>query len=445
MSDLTQNMVETMLKGNEKQEARSETAKHLIKNYYFATFRDTEEIYHYREGYYNNGGDRYIREYVRVLWGNACTTQDINEIKKAHIMPLTYIDRKDFNADINTICLENGILNLQTIELEEHNPEHKFTFQLPINWNPDAVCPQIDEFLHTTLDPDDIPIFWQLAGYCLWRNYPIHKAFMLTGDGSNGKSTLINLMKAYLGEENICSKSLHSIVYDKFSSAVLYGKHANLYADLSDQALKQTGMFKLLTGADSVDGEKKFKDSFTFKNYAKFIFSANKLPEVYDTTSAFFRRWIIINFPNTFDDDTADKNLIEKLTTPEELSGMLCKAVKALQTLLADGKFHNSKTTDEIEDRYIKLSNSVAAFVKDVLTEDNEAKPIGRGQLYSVYTNYCRTNDLIIKSQTMFTRTLKEFISVSESRHGNERVWKGISVKNELYQSSEDKYGDIGG
>lgn len=436
--NLTPQDITISIMSQQRNKARSNTADWLIQNNHIATMRDTEEIYIYNGGYYEPYGDKTIKEQIKPMWGEEITVHDINEITKAHIIPQTYIERETFNTELELTCLQNGILNLKTRELTPHDPTHKFTFQIPVEWNPEAECPQIEEFLNTTLDKADIPLIYQCIGYCLWRGYPIHKAFMYVGDGSNGKSTLINLIKALLGRDNICSKSLQELVYNRFAASQLYGRHANLFADLSDKALNQTGPFKMLTGGDTLDAEKKFKDAFQFVNYAKLIYSANKLPEVADTTTAFFRRWVIVNFPNTFDDTTADKNIITKLTTPDELSGLLKNAVIALGHLLEEGQFIRSETTDEIETRYVKLSNSVAAFVEEILEENSEAEPVGRGELYIIYAEYCRDNDLILKSQQTFTKTLKEFVRVEDCRTGNDRAWRGISIKEDRYKRLED-------
>ena len=432
---LTKEYVQVAIDQKNKPIARARTAEYLIHNHHFATMRDTEELYHYTNGYYNNGGDRYAKTYIREVWGDGCSVHDITEIIKAHLIPQTYTDRITFNTNPETTCLQNGNLNILTTELTPHTPEQRYTFQLPIEWNPDALCENIDQWLTQVIRPEDIPVFWQMVGYCLWRACPIHKAFMLTGDGSNGKSTMINLIQTFLGSDNVCTKSLQELIYNRFAAAQLYGKHANLFADLSDKALNQTGPFKMLSAGDWLDGEKKFKDSFTFKNYAKLIYSANKLPEVTDTTNAFFRRWIIINFPYTFDDTVADKNILDKLTTPQELSGMLRNAVIALQHLISDGHFMRSETTEQVEERYTKLSNSIAAFVGEMIEESGDAPAISRGDLYNSYSNYCRGNNLIIKSQSIFSKSLREYVSTEECRVGNNRGWRGIKVLESGYGS----------
>jgi putative DNA primase/helicase len=130
------------------------------------------------------------------------------------------------------------------------------------------------------------------------KSLSIQKALLLVGDGSNGKSTLINLIKAFTGHENVSAVSLQELENNRFSKADLYNKLVNLYADLLDGALKTVGTFKMLTGSDPIKGERKFQNSFLFKNFAKLIFLANKVPKVFEDRDAFFRRWTILTFPN---------------------------------------------------------------------------------------------------------------------------------------------------
>src|SRR5207302_7003645 len=117
-----------------------------------------------------------------------------------------------------------------------------------------------------------------------------------------------------------------------------------LYADLPDNILKSAGTFKMLTGGDSIMAERKFGHPFLFKNYAKLMFSCNKVPEVQEDSDAFFRRWIIITFPNKFEGANDDRDMLSKLTTPEELSGIFNWALKGLKRLQQQGwQFSNSR------------------------------------------------------------------------------------------------------
>jgi putative DNA primase/helicase len=96
-------------------------------------------------------------------------------------------------------------------------------------------------------------------------------------------------------------------------------KKANVFADIPPLKLKSTDIIKSLTGyTDKISGEQKFKDTFEFVNGAKLIFSANQLPGVDDESDAFWNRVILIEFPHKFEGKKDDKELIKKLTTPED-------------------------------------------------------------------------------------------------------------------------------
>ncbi|RLJ02728.1 MAG: hypothetical protein DRP11_02670, partial [Candidatus Aenigmatarchaeota archaeon] len=270
----------------------------------------------------------------------------------------------------------------------------------------------------------DRKILLEFVGYCLYRQYHIHKALMLVGGGSNGKSTFIKLVQRLLGRDNVANRSLQELVEDRFAAADLFGKLANLFYDLPSAALTDTGAFKGLTGGDTVKGEKKFKSAFSFDNYAKLIFSANQIPRVRgDYSDAFFRRWIIINFPNKFEGERADKNLLEKLTTLEELSGFLKLAVAHLRGLLERGDFSYSKTVDEIRQEYIRKSDPVGAFAQDcLLISPNHA--IEKKLLYTVFCEYCRAMKFTPPADVTFYKRLNKHVSFSEERitlHGERR------------------------
>jgi putative DNA primase/helicase len=236
------------------------------------------------------------------------------------------------------------------------------------------------------------------------------------GDGQNGKSTLINLLKALLGIENISSRGLQELELNRFAKASLYGKLANLHADLPDQALRSVGTFKILTGRDPITGEHKFQNGFTFVNYAKLVFSCNKIPEVFEDTTAFFRRLIILTFPNFFPPDKADQNLLSKLTTSEELSGFLNWAIEGLKRLQARGwNFSYSKSTAEVREEYIRKSSPIRAFLLDC-TEVQSDGFVSKKDLYVAFTEYCRLKKLPAVTDQTFFKNLPQFASVTEAR-----------------------------
>jgi P4 family phage/plasmid primase-like protien len=291
-----------------------------------------------------------------------------------------------------------------------------FFNKLPVKYDPAADCPHIKNFLlEIAASEEDVKILLEVIGFCLYREYFIAKALMLVGGGSNGKSTFLNLVKVFLGKENVSSRSLQDLEENRFAKADLHHKLANIYADLPDKALFRTGTFKMLTGRDLLTAERKFQHSFTFENYAKLLFSANKVPEAFDDSDAFFRRWLIVVFPNQFINDKADPYILQKLTTPEELSGLLNLVLPVLKKLLEKGQFSVSKTTEEIREDYIRKSSPIAAFVMDCLEVDSEAF-IVKKDLFNAFAEYCRIRNLPAVTQDTFFKNLPKHVNVSDYR-----------------------------
>jgi phage/plasmid-associated DNA primase len=171
----------------------------------------------------------------------------------------------------------------------------------------------------------------------------------------------------------------------------------------------------MLTGRDLIAAEKKFSQTFNFANYAKLLFSANKVPEANDDTSAFFRRWIIIVFPKAFTGSNADPYILEKLTTEAELSGLLNLALAGLRRLLNTGQFSHSKTTEETKEDYIRKSSPIAAFVSDCLETDSDAF-IEKKPLYTVFAEYCRRLKLPTVLQDTFFKNLPKHVTIADYR-----------------------------
>ena len=404
-------------------------AEEIMAAYNFITLMDTDEVYAYIEGYYQHVGEALIKKECRARLGSEYRKNRASEVVD-FIKASTYTNRRDEPPYL--LPLSNGILDLRDMQLKPHSPEYMFFNKLPVKYDPNADCPNIKRFLsEITSSQQDIDILTEIVGFCLYREYTPSKALMLVGDGANGKSTFLNLVKAFLGNSNVSSRSLQEIEGNRFAKADLQHKFANIYADLPDQALFSTGTFKMLTGRDLITAEKKFMSSFQFVNYAKLLFSANKVPEAYDDSEAFFRRWIIIVFPNKFEGDKADPRILEKLTTEEELSGLLNLALQALKRLLERGQFSHSQTTEEVRLDYIRKSSPIAAFAQDALEIDPDAFIIKK-DLFSLFAVYCRSQGLPTVGQDTFFKNLPKHIVVADFRpklRGQRpSVFKGIRL-----------------
>ncbi|MFB6294608.1 MAG: phage/plasmid primase, P4 family, partial [Candidatus Nanohaloarchaea archaeon] len=230
-----------------KIEALKHTANLLREKYHFRTLADSGELYVFTNPAYEPRGEQVVKEELEDNLQDYLRTRDVREIMES-IRAKTFIDRPQNAAHTEYVPLQNGWYNLEEDRLEAPDPDKFIAHELPIQYQEDADCPRIREFLHEVVEDENVPVLQELIGYCLYRDYPINKAFMLLGDGKNGKSTFLNLLKAFLGEENVATPSLHTLAENRFAKADLYGKLANIHADLSAQKLYSTGVFKMLTG-----------------------------------------------------------------------------------------------------------------------------------------------------------------------------------------------------
>ena len=420
---------ETLFEGGNGKPIPLRVANEILRQYKIITSSPEEDIYCYNEGVYYRDGEVLIKEKVQEILGDDTTKYIKNEVISC-IKGATYTQTNKITFP-HLINLRNGLFNTEKMCMENHAHEVFSLTQLPIDYDPYSKCPKILTFLDEILRPEDVLVMQELFGYCLHAGYNIQKAFMLVGDGANGKSTLLALMKAFLGPDNIISIDLHNLMSNRFSLAQLNGKLANIYPDISHRLITNTGIFKALTGGDTQTADRKFREPIQFVNQAKLIFSTNRIPDVEDESNAYCRRWIIIDFPNKFEGDKCDLNIIKELTTDEELSGLFNWALKGRQRLLDNGCFSNCGTTEEIRNKYKRMASSIACYMEDMI----EVSPddwIPKDELYSSYTEYCRKQKLPILAKNVFSKDIHKHINIREERRTIEgrRVqgWTGLRI-----------------
>lgn len=381
-------------------------ADFIMNNGFYKTFKDTKETLFYYEGIYKSFGDIEIESKIEKHFPSV-TSHKVNETL-AHIKRKTYIDRCLFDSEPYYISVENGVLDLLSDELNPPTPNYLSLVKIPIYYDKEAKCEAIDKFLSEIVAKEDVQTLYEIAGFLLLKKYFIHKAIMQIGETHSGKSTYQKLLCAMIGEKNVSHVPLQNLLYHRFASAQLYGKLMNSYADLPNITLKQTGPFKMLCGEDMIYAEKKGKNPFEFENTAKLIFSCNEMPKTHDKSDAFYIRWILINFPNRFDDKNpnTDKKLIEKLTTKEELSGFLNKAIEYAKILIDQEHFTNNPDVEIIKEYYEKLSNPIYAFMMDFCIIDGKSNILCEA-FYQELMKYCEEKRLSKPTLTYLTQELK--------------------------------------
>lgn len=446
-----QKIVLTKLALKEKDEATELIVKEIEKQNFIYTTRDdkSSEMWIYQDGIYIPQGKSFIREFCRKILIEAYTPQLANNIV-AKIEADTFIDHDSFFDNNYTleIPLINGILNIQTRKLKDFDSKKIFFNKLPIIYNPSSECPSILKHFQTILGTEEqVNVMIEIFGYLLLKEYKIEKAFMFVGFGRNGKSKTIELMKKFIGAKNTSSLPLRALHEESFSLSELFGKMANLAADLSKTDLKETGMIKSLIGRDTIQAKRKYLRDLNFVNYAKMVFAANELPKIYDTTDGFWTKWILLEFPFKFISKNKfnslnnkekarhrilDPDIVEKLCTEEELSGLLNYSLDALDRILKQKDFSYSKSTHEVKDLWIRKSDSFTAFCYDHIEEETNSI-ITKETLRKMFYLYRKKHkNLPGVSDKAIKITLENMFGVSDSQDSNyNRIWKGIKFKME--------------
>jgi P4 family phage/plasmid primase-like protien len=247
--------------------------------------------------------------------------------------------------------------------------------------------------------------------------YPFNKAFMLLGSGSNGKSTFIRMLKDILGRHNVTSVPLEaftSLDY-RFLWSGLVGKLANVFADIPTTPLKYTGVFKILTGEDCINFDRKGKEPIQcYTNYAKLVFSANELPKTGDTSRAFFRRWVLIDFRHTFPDDPTwyDRNI-----RPELRDTALTISLEAMREVLERKAFTGEA---DVRERWLEESDQIYRFIRDLerlnLARRDPNGRVGVKEFYRIYTRWAELQGVSILAKAEFTKELDKYGIVKGSK-----------------------------
>lgn len=372
-------------------------------------------LYGYFGGCYIKAEDKLSWIIDRMMperYRRARTNKEIKELLKIEA-PKKSID--DMNvAPRGMICFRDCMFNAKTLERFPHSEEYLCTNQIPHN-APSETAPQ-DGITKAWLcqavpDAADREVLLAFAGLCLSPDRSFQTSLFLVGDGGNGKGVFLENVTCAVGKDNVSNKPLEKLCSSRFASAGLVGKIANICGDLSVTALPETSEFKRVTGEDYLDAEEKGKDAFSFRPYAKFLWSLNGLPIVRDDKSgAFARRLRIIKF--AYKPKVEDAELKQKLSG--DIEWFIWHSVRALHRAYntADGKFTNSPNSIVLVREMEKDSDTVKAWLYDCI--DTDYKPDGkpsfrRQEWHEKYVSYCEKTDRMPCKQTEFYKRMKKY------------------------------------
>lgn len=371
-------------------------ANYLIREHNVIKINDNLHIY--KNGYYTSNTDEIERIMLQYI---------VNSTRTPRLETIRYLELKAEEISLETptlISVKNGVLNLETKQLLEFSPEYKIKNKILINYNSTAYSEIMDRTLNKICcnDKQLRMLIEEMIGYIIFRRNEIGKAFILTGSGANGKSTLLDVIKRLIGKENISSVALNEL-NDRFKTFQLEGKLANIGDDISNGYIEDNSTFKKLVTGETVNVERKGKDPFDFENYSKLIFSCNEMPRINDLSDGLKRRLIFIPFNAKLSkkDDDYDPFIIDKLLSEESLEYLLRISLEGLDRVLFNREFTTPKVVDETWEDYEKRNNPIIGFLEEGKIENESTKDV-----YLQYQTFCSESGLKHLSRIAFSREI---------------------------------------
>jgi len=427
-------------------------ATRLINKYKFVTAEQSNTIYMFTGKIYENKkAETTIKKETEIQIENCKESDSLEVIAK--IKRKTFEDLKDFDKDSNFVNLENGILNLETMELKPHTPTYLSKVLIPCNYI-EPFSYNVEENLKHTLfwkflkssftikgktNQEDMKTVLEIMASVFLKRNVDERSVMFLGGGENGKSVCLDYIKFLLGKDNFSSIPLQVLANDTFSVANLDGKLANIFPDLEKDELKHTGTFKDLSSNESIYAQKKYGQPFDLVPMTTQIFSTNRFPKTSDQGQGFFRRWIIVKWSRNFEKDPdRDNHLKQKLleNLPER-DIVFSTLVHISRELLKNNEFTYSKDWKVIQKEWNENADPLDDFIENYIVESERSRT-----KIETYQFYKRT--MFSKSETplgigKFGKAFSEYFE--DSKSGNNRVWLNIDFtepKQELLEEYDN-------
>lgn len=313
-------------------------------------------------------------------------------------------------SDANYIAFNNGVYDLSTDTLLPFSSDYVITNKIPWDFNETAYSEIADKTLDkiSCYDKEIRAILEECIGYCFFRQNELSKSFMLTGTGSNGKSTYLDMIENVLGRQNYVALEL-SELSERFSVATMFGKLACIGDDISDEFLqgRSISQFKKIVSGNDIKAENKGQDVFFFKPTVKLLFSTNEIPRMRNKGfDAIKRRLVIIPFNAKFskDDEDFDSGITWKLKKQDVAEYLIQLGIKGLKRVLENQDFTESRKVAVELEQFEKDNNPVLLFLNEV--EESEILNNSTKEVFSKYDIFCYESGFTKMTRQTFSKEI---------------------------------------
>lgn len=378
-------------------------AEYMCRNSHVVKINN--QLHIYQEGVYVSGYKEIETEMVQMI-------PNLKKTQRREVLEYMELIADELATDdARYIGFANGIYDIVTDTMQPFTPSIVIMNKIPWNYEPGAYNELTDLTLNKIACQDSAirALLEECIGYCFYRRNELGKAFILTGEKSNGKSTFLDLVKSLLGEQNTSALDLKELG-DRFSTSMMFGKLANIGDDIGDDFLQgnQVAVFKKVVTGNRIKAERKGQDPFEFNPYLKLLFSANDIPRMKDKTGAVLRRLVIIPFNAVFSDKDADYDpfIKYKLIEQSSMEYMIRIGLEGLKRVLKDQKFTPSEKVEKELQDFREENNPILAFIKDQELQCLNIENEPTNEVYKRYQVFCANNAMTPMSNIVFSKQI---------------------------------------
>lgn len=366
-------------------------------------------FYIYEDGYYKKAKNKIELKMIEL--SNDISYSKRNEVLK-YLEIKTSVDDTDIQCNPYIINLKNTRFDIRTGKKLDFDSKSIEFQKLPVIYDPLSESKILDDVIKKVFvnDHDLIDLFYEMIGYSLIKNCHYDKAFIFYGSGSNGKSTILELIENFFGSANYSTIELDKLT-QRFHSAELENKYINIGDDINSKAIKDVGTIKNIFSGNAIQVERKGEKPFTLKPYAKHIFACNEIPKVSDQSDGIYRRLVFIPFNAKFSkqDFDYDPLISEKLKANDVLSTLLNKAILGAKRLITNNGFTEPQSVKSALEDY-KIANSlVLTWINEESLNKMDFVDHKTRDKYSKFQVWCSMyNHKDIPSITIFNQEIRK-------------------------------------
>ena len=357
------------------------------------------ELYIKLNGVYCKDEGGYIHNAIAEELGYGNDSPHAIEQVKREIRGGRRVPKPELLFHPNHFNFKNGFLNAKapfTSELVPHNESQIQSIrQIPYNFNLDAECPLMDNFVSEIVCPEDVVRIWTMIGQCLHAKTRFQNCWILHGKSAgNGKGTLVKIMQAILTPLNYSSESFKRLCEDRWSTIRLLGKTANLSNEIGEGMIYNTEEFRRITGYDEVRGENKNQPPIDFHPFATLVFSCNEFPNIKNINKGMRRRLQRIEFPYSFygrENERDQDELVSEIAC--EAEGIIVKALRIFQESVDNNALPYSESQEQWLDIAESDSNPEIEFIREYLYY-GEGETIKRAEIGKAFLESIRSKAL---------------------------------------------------